>query len=450
MEPRTIRVRCATWDQVEAFYADKLRGNILVVKMPFKPGIGEPMTVALSLPDGLVFAIDGAVIKIGPLDEEAGRVPVAVRLHGMTTEVRVQLRKLVAQARGQPVTPVQGSRAVGTRPPSVGKAAMPETIPPPSEPRFDEVPEDERGAWTALAGLRERVLALPAHEVLGVPADADATRAHSAYLALALRVHPDRFRRYRSRSMRALAADTFMHLRRAYQRVVPEAVAAAALERGWLLELGDGSEPLREELNVEAIPLEAMSASGSSPYSELSITRGASASTSYDDDVSFTTSVRMRALTAEELFDDEPTNAAPSPSASPAAIAARASQVVLGATVDVRPAPAGPGSDEKPAEDERSQLEASGRAALAESRWRDACEAFAAFLRLEPKNRSVRALYHVANGMDLRAKGEGVKARLQFETALAHDRDCEPARRALLPEGAGDRKHGLFKRLFDK
>jgi hypothetical protein len=372
-----------------------------------------------------------------------------VRLHGMTNEVRAQLRRLVAQARGLPAS--QPARAVGTRPPAVGKPALPETVPPPSEPRFDEVPEDERGAWTALASLRERVLALPAHEVLGIPADADAARAHGAYLALALRVHPDRFRRYRSRSMRALAADTFMHLRRAYLRVVPDAPAAAPLERGWLLELGDGSEAAAELVD-DGIPREPMSASGSSPYTEFSVTRGASASSSYDDDVSFTTSVRMRALTAEELFDDEPTHAAegPAPSGGPAAaLAARASQVVLGATIDEKPeAPAGDG--EKPAEDQRAQLEASGRAALGESRWRDACEAFAAFLRLEPKNRAVRALYHVANGMDLRAKGEGVKARLQFETALAHDRDCEPARRALIPEGAGERKHGLFKRLFDK
>jgi hypothetical protein len=440
-------VRCATWDQVESFYTEKLRGNILVVKMPFKPGIGEPMTVALSLPDGLVFAIDGVVVKIGPGDDDAGRIPVAVRLHGMTNEVRAQLRRLVAGARGQPLAPA-GARAVGTRPPATGRSRVPETVPPPPEPRLEDVPEDERGAWSALAALRERVLALPAHEVLGIPTDADVARAHSAYLALAVRVHPDRFRRYKSRSMRALAADTFMHLRRAYLRLLPDAAGAApGAERGWLLELGDGGEPAPAEVAGDGVP-EPLPASGSSPYSELSITKGAAASGAYDDDVSFTTSVRMRALTAEELFDEEPTHSAQPP--GPAAIAARAQAVVLGASVDPAPPVEPQPADDKDAAEQRAELEATGRAALADSRWRDACEAFAAFLRMEPKNRAVRALYHVANGMDLRAKGEGVKARLQFETALAHDRDCEPARRALLPDAGGDRKAGLFKRLFDK
>src|SRR5262249_22751550 len=207
-------------DQVEAFYTEKLRGNILVVKMPFKPGMGEAMTVALSLPDGLVFAIDGTVMKIGS-EDDAGRIPVAVRLYGMTPDVRKQLTRLAAQARGQPVTPVGGTRAVGTRPPSGPQRALgaPEAVPPPPEPRVEEVPEDERGAWAVLKATRERILAQAAHEVLGIPVDADLATARSAYLVLALRVHPGRFRRYRSRSMQALASETFVHLTRAFERL---------------------------------------------------------------------------------------------------------------------------------------------------------------------------------------------------------------------------------------
>ena len=91
-----------------------------------------------------------------------------------------------------------------------------------------------------------------------------------------------------------------------------------------------------------------------------------------------------------------------------------------------------------------------GRAALTEGRFREACEAFAAVLRAEPRNRQVRALYHVASGMELRQKGDGVKARLMFETALAHDRECVEAQQALTPEPDKKTSGGLFKRLFDR
>ena len=57
-EARTIKVRCTTWDQVEAFYTQKLKGDTLVVKMPVQPMIGDGVTVALGLPSGLIFAID--------------------------------------------------------------------------------------------------------------------------------------------------------------------------------------------------------------------------------------------------------------------------------------------------------------------------------------------------------------------------------------------------------
>jgi len=93
-----------------------------------------------------------------------------------------------------------------------------------------------------------------------------------------------------------------------------------------------------------------------------------------------------------------------------------------------------------------AQVEA-GRAALASGQWREAAEKFADALRIDPRNRPVRALYHVANGMDLRARGDGVKATTQFEIALQHDRECEEARRALAQPN--DRR-GIFRRFFDR
>src|SRR5690348_2064319 len=97
-ESRTIRVRCVTWDQVEQFYAQKLRGDALVVKMPVMPALGEGVTVALGLPSGLVFALDGSVQQVGSQDT-TGKWPVAMKMHGLTREVRDRLAGLVADGR---------------------------------------------------------------------------------------------------------------------------------------------------------------------------------------------------------------------------------------------------------------------------------------------------------------------------------------------------------------
>ena len=54
-----------------------------VVKMPVRPALRETVTVALGLPDGLVFAIDGVVAKVsaGALDHiSVGRVGNLIRL----------------------------------------------------------------------------------------------------------------------------------------------------------------------------------------------------------------------------------------------------------------------------------------------------------------------------------------------------------------------------------
>jgi hypothetical protein len=88
-----------------------------------------------------------------------------------------------------------------------------------------------------------------------------------------------------------------------------------------------------------------------------------------------------------------------------------------------------------------------GRVALNGGRWAEARERFAAALKIDPRNRPVRALYHVASGHELRARGQDAQATLQFETALAHDRECEEARRAL--QGTEEKK-GIFRRFFDR
>ncbi len=59
--PRTLHVRCGTWDEVTTFTSRKLRrGKLLSMKVPFTADVGASVTLGLELPNGLVIAIDGS------------------------------------------------------------------------------------------------------------------------------------------------------------------------------------------------------------------------------------------------------------------------------------------------------------------------------------------------------------------------------------------------------
>jgi Tfp pilus assembly protein PilF len=76
-------------------------------------------------------------------------------------------------------------------------------------------------------------------------------------------------------------------------------------------------------------------------------------------------------------------------------------------------------------------------------------ELLAKALRGSPRNRTLRALYHVAAGRRLMAHDDAVRAVAQLEAALAHDSDCAEAKASLAElQGDAPKKGGLFKRLF--
>ena len=96
-----------------------------------------------------------------------------------------------------------------------------------------------------------------------------------------------------------------------------------------------------------------------------------------------------------------------------------------------------------------ANVEQECRSMLAHGHFEQAREGLAAALRKEPRNRRLRALYHVANGRVLQSKDEAVQATAQFEAALAHDRECAEAKQAIDDmHKAGSRKGGLFGRIF--
>jgi tetratricopeptide (TPR) repeat protein len=255
-----------------------------------------------------------------------------------------------------------------------------------------------------------------AHEVLGVPADADSALVRRAWLGLAKKLHPDAFGKVRSPDIRRLAAEVFLAAARAYDRMRgPQPAAPVPAVRGpWLIEtaVAEAAAPLPIAGEV------------STPYDAVEVIRAPAppnAGDEFTEEVSFTTSVRMKALSAEELFDDP--RVTPPPMTPPAAMPV--STVGRGA----------------------ADMAASARNALDGGDYRRAAELYAQALRADAKNRSLRALYHVAYGQALKQAGDGARARIQFETALVHDRDCEEAKRAL---GQPVDKKSIFKKLFER
>lgn len=139
MAPRTLHIRCGTWDQVEAFYSRKLRrGRLLSMRVPFAPAVSTELTVGLELPTHMVVSIDGIVRKCEASETDA-RHWIEIELVGLSDELLAGLRDMVADgspavaeevpavapaspASSAPASPASSAPARATIPPPVGGA----------------------------------------------------------------------------------------------------------------------------------------------------------------------------------------------------------------------------------------------------------------------------------------------------------------------------------------
>jgi hypothetical protein len=433
---RVLRVRCTTWDQVEAFYSRKLRrGKYLAMKVPFSPEKNGEITVGLELPNGMVVAIDGTVVAVNaPVPD--GRTPIEIHLHGMTPEVHQRLAALVTDGREDsqarraealaaaaeaptapavpPVPPAPAAPAAPAAPgaiepepsASMSSLVIQEMTPPvaggtPSPPGEGVAAERFLAFEAELRRLRQ----LPAHEVLGVPWDAGPAEVRAAWITLGRRFHPDNVARYRSAALAHVAMELTIHVNRAYERLrdalVHDGRAAAfgpALHepRGWLVgfeEVATGNQPIAADRAAEG---GAAGATASEPPPPSSAPRSRTSGVRF--------AVVAEALTEDGLFGD------------------------LALPASGRNAPAAEGDAfEKQA---RSRLAVGDHAA--------AKEVLAAALHVYPRNRSLRALYHVATALEALDAGHVMLATSQLEAALAHDERCAEAASALDELRKGD------------
>jgi len=85
------------------------------------------------------------------------------------------------------------------------------------------------------------------------------------------------------------------------------------------------------------------------------------------------------------------------------------------------------------------------RALLGARDYAPARERLADALRQDPRNRTARALYHMASAEVLLAAGKEVEATTQLEVAMAHDPTCKEVL-ALVKRVDPDSRRGAFRR----
>ncbi len=370
--PRLLRVRCATWDQVEAFYKRKLRpGGRLTMKVGFATAIGSPVTLVLELPNQIALSVDGEVTGGAEIEGKA----VEITLRGLTAELISRLESLVADARAGALVP--------------------------------EAQDEEARLLAARRAELARLRRLPTHEILGVSREPSPGELRGAWLALARREHPDGVARYASLALTTVAIEIVALAGAAYERVRAALVAdgrglaVGATVRstgGWQHDAGVVAGSLVGERRVPAVAAEVEARRSAPVLAFDAMVSGAH--------VAVTAPVPMPAPPAVTGDGSRP----------------RATSVVQGIVAEVSSG-VRVGAGDRFARQVRQHL-ALGDHALATN-------LAEAALQLYPDDRRLRGLLAVAAAMAACARGDRGAAVTALETAIAADPNGGEAATAL-------------------
>ena len=227
---RTLHVKCLTWEQVDTFHSRKLRrGRILSMKVPFQTDVGSPMTLGLELPNGVVIAIDGNVVRASQVEGDPGKTWIEVQLVGFTDDLLAKLKAMVSGA------------AATAAPAAVRRSSSALAL-------MEELPADERVLFQRLSTELRKLRQLAVHEVLGVERDAGPDAIRQGWMNLMRKHHPDLVARRSSAAITHLAEELTILANRAYDRLRAALVAegrgsafgpAISAPPGWLVGFED-------------------------------------------------------------------------------------------------------------------------------------------------------------------------------------------------------------------
>lgn len=409
MRVRTLKVKCPTWQHVETFYSRKLRKDkTLTLRVPFHPDEGTQLTIGLELPDGEVINVPGTVLGV-----EAGadgeRNAMRLFLNGLDATLLERLKALVASTRSttsvDPVPPrpaAKSSARPSTAPaaPTSGYSASRSgpTYGPPASTLPASTPEDA-----------------PVDELIEPPAEPTADDVSEYERDVFLYLEGELRRLRQSAAYEVLGIDEHADvtaLRAAYFELTKQfhpdlfaryrSHAILRMAQELFIHINKAYDRMRN----------ALVAAGHAIVAGPALIPHDGWLAGLDD---------IHGPGDERSFDSARMTAAQR----------------------------GGRSVPEHIEDQPSRQGINDLLALVRTgRFEEARERVAAALHFDPRDRRMRALYHVISGRELMATGEETAAATQFEAALAHDRSCREARDAIEELRANGLHSGLYPRTL--
>jgi hypothetical protein len=402
--PRTLHVKCSTWEEVSTFTSRKLRrGKLLSMKVPFAAEINAAMTLGLELPNGLVIAIDGTIRKASAVvGDAAGKTWIEIELIGFTDEVMARIKDM-ASGRGTAQPPGASANTAAQDALAAGAApiAPRRTI---TQVGVDSLPTDERELFQTLAAELRRMRQLAVHDVLDVSQNPGPGEVRDGWMDRIRRHHPDLVARRNSPAITHLAEELTILCNRAYDRLRASLVSegraqapgpAISAPPGWLV----GFEDIASDSTP--VPAAAMTHAQGAPLPSVIVDRAPA----------------PRADNGAKTSPPKPKYATIPPASATATLAGP------GAGVPIPPISAV--ATPNPQGGEAFEMRA--RTMLGQGDAETAREVLAAALCVYPRSRPLRSLYFVASALAALQAGEAMLAMSQLETALAHHENCTEA-----------------------
>lgn len=219
----SIKLRCASWQQLATIYKRDLSRGAMFLRAATPPPVGTAVRIDLTLPSATVIVLDG-VVGSHVQDPQRG-AGIEITLSAIPASSIWLIESALASENKRLATPIRGVPIIGA-----AQSAHQVTSLIPTITENAEVIAAEQDLIKALNSEADSLKKLNPFLVLGVGYEATDVEVRAAFGELTKRYHPDRFARYESAELRAVAAEIFILIRDAYRKLGDAAARAQILQ----------------------------------------------------------------------------------------------------------------------------------------------------------------------------------------------------------------------------